>query len=86
MSVHQAISGQIEKRLLKEKEFLALDLRREEAIEETLTQAKKDPGEISVQRINQITKEMNQIAAHYRFPQRKNVTKEMIQSYINRKS
>ncbi|WP_096201333.1 DUF2533 family protein [Bacillus sp. FJAT-45350] len=80
MSVHLQIASQINKHLDGQKEFRRLDMMREEAIARTIAEAKK-VSDFSVQEINQITNEMNQLAKKFSFPVRKNVTKEMVIDY-----
>ncbi|WP_100372222.1 DUF2533 family protein [Bacillus sp. FJAT-45037] len=82
-NVHAQISEQVKNHRQAQKEFLALDAKREQAIDRVLKEAKKGLH-ISVQEINSITKEMNEIASTFYFPPRKEVTHDMILDYLHR--
>lgn len=82
MAVHLQIAEQVKKHRQAQKEFLALDAAREHAIEAVLQLARaKKPFQTN--EINRITNEMNQIATSFQFPARKQVTNDMITSYIS---
>lgn len=81
MSVHLQIAKQINSHIKGQKEFKALDERREALIDEAIAKAKSN-SEFSVNEINQVTAEMNQIGQKFNFPLRKQVTREMVLQYI----
>ncbi|MEB1808153.1 MAG: YpbS family protein [Bacillaceae bacterium] len=83
MSVHLAISKQVENHINGQREFKRLDAMREATIEKVVADA-KNGKDFSVTEINQITNEMNGIAMKFGFPTRKTVTKEMVSEYANR--
>lgn len=85
MSVHIQIAQQVKKHREAQRTFRNLDEKREEAIEKVIERAKQNE-EIDVSEINHITNEMNAIAAQYQFPTRKQVTIEMIYTYIKKKN
>ncbi|KHF41925.1 DUF2533 family protein [Halalkalibacter okhensis] len=82
MTVHLQIAEQVKKHREAQKQFLALDAQRERAIEAVLELAKSNKT-IQTTEINEITKQMNQIAMQFQFPPRKLVTPEMVTNYIN---
>ncbi|MDV2683056.1 DUF2533 family protein [Alkalihalophilus lindianensis] len=83
MSVHLQIAKQVSNHRKAQKEFLALDKKREKAIDRVLEDAKKGLH-VSVHEINSITKEMNNIASTYHFPPRKEVTIDMVRDYLTK--
>lgn len=83
MSVHLAISKQVENHINGQMEFKRLEAMREVTIEKVVADAKKG-NDFSVTEINQITNEMNGIAMKFGFPTRKTVTKEMVTEYTKR--
>lgn len=83
MSVHLKIAEQVTNHRRAQKEFLALDEKREAAIDRVVEDAKKGLH-ISLNEVNAITKEMNQIAQDFYFPPRKEVTTDMVREYINK--
>ncbi|WLD95290.1 DUF2533 family protein [Alkalihalobacillus sp. AL-G] len=86
MSVHIDISKHSQDQHQRIRTFLELDSKREYWIETALNECKdgKPFGE-SVQKINDVTKEMNEISRKGIVPLRENVTVEMIVEYCNRK-
>lgn len=83
MSVHIQISEQVKKHREAQKAFLALDQKREKAIDEMIKKARSGLP-INVTEVNKITAEMNQIANQFQFPHRKIITVEMVQDYIQK--
>ncbi|WP_017728428.1 DUF2533 family protein [Halalkalibacterium ligniniphilum] len=83
MSVHLQIAEQVKNHRKAQADFLAFDKQRELAIVETLAQAKQGKS-FSVQKINHITKQMNDIAKRFQFPTRKEVTTAMVIDYLNK--
>lgn len=83
MSVHIAISKHINKHIDAQQQFKKLDQQREFAIEATLQKAANNEPFDTVE-INRITNVMNEIGKKYNFPQRKNVTKEMVLQYLQK--
>ena len=82
MAVHLQIAEQVKNHREAQKQFLALDVSREQAIERTIELAKSGK-DIQTTEINQITEEMNRIAMKFQFPPRKLVTREMVLNYLN---
>lgn len=82
MSVHKDLAKHAEKQNTLYREFLQLDQLREAYIEEAveLCKAGKD---FSVDNINMVTKQMNQINLRI-VPHRKLVTTEMIKEYVEK--
>ncbi|WP_088102543.1 DUF2533 family protein [Halalkalibacter urbisdiaboli] len=83
MSVHLQIAEQVKNHRQAQKEFLKLDAVREQIIDQLLQQASVSE-DISVQQLNAVTKQMNQIASKFQFPLRKEVTKEMVLSFAKK--
>ncbi|OLO38856.1 hypothetical protein BTR23_11410 [Alkalihalophilus pseudofirmus] len=83
MSVHLAISKQVENHINGQTQFKKLEALREATIEKVLADA-RNGVDFSVGEINDITNEMNGIAYKFGFPTRKTVTKEMIKEYAEK--
>ncbi|MBP3951330.1 DUF2533 family protein [Bacillus suaedae] len=83
MAVHLQIAEQVKNHRQAQKDFLALDAAREQAIEAVFQLAKAGKP-FQTNEINQITNEMNQIATRFQFPARKQVTIEMINQFLTR--
>jgi len=80
MSVHKAISEHVNKQNHRINEFLALDQKREDFIEEALELCKQ--GKIfTTDKINEVTKQINEMAKQGIIPTRKQVTNEMVREY-----
>lgn len=83
MSVHLQIKKQINTFIAGEKKFQEMDARREALIEEILADAKAKK-DISLLEVNAVTEQINNLSRLHGFPMRKQVTKEMVNEYINR--
>ncbi|WP_062050007.1 DUF2533 family protein [Bacillus sp. JCM 19034] len=83
MAVHLQIAEQVKKHRQAQKDYLALDAKRERAIETVVTLAKAGKPFDTVE-INRITTEMNTIASSFQFPMRKHVTVKMVKGYISK--
>ncbi|CAM3615256.1 YpbS family protein [Marinicrinis lubricantis] len=83
MSVHKAITEHTQKMNNHLQEFLLLDAQREKAIEEAFERCKSGQP-FSVDRINQITKAINEHAKKGISPTRIYVTEQMVQEYALR--
>jgi len=80
MSVHKAITEHVNKQNKKINDFLTLDRLREESIEEAIALCKQ--GKVfSVEKINEVTNQINTLAKQGIIPTRKNVTVEMVREY-----
>ncbi|WP_408006151.1 DUF2533 family protein [Pseudalkalibacillus sp. A8] len=85
MSVHQDISKHSNEQHERVRLFAELDHKREQLIEDTLLKCKEDqPFEKELAEINQVTDQINELARKGIVPQRKNVTKEMVEEYCKR--
>ncbi|MDR9793574.1 DUF2533 family protein [Aeribacillus pallidus] len=83
--VHKEITKHSNRQHEIVKKFLHLEEKREQAIDEAVKLCEKGLH-FSVQTINEITKEMNELArATGIVPQRKYVTEEMVKEYVSRK-
>lgn len=83
MSVHKEISKHSMKQHQRVVQFKQLDFEREQAIDKAVMQMKKT-GSCSVDSINRITKQMNELAKQGIVPMRKLVTVEMVREYVER--
>ena len=84
MSVHKALSKHVNGLSLMISEFASLDQIREQLIEEACILCKAGQA-FSTDKINEVTKEMNQISMKIEnLPERKYVSVQMIQEYVNR--
>jgi hypothetical protein len=83
MSVHKAISEHSKSQNKRIGDFLRLEKLREELIEDAVSKC-KNKLPYGVEKINIITKEMNQLAREGIVPQRKTVTTEMVEEYVNK--
>ncbi|WLR53019.1 DUF2533 family protein [Bacillus tianshenii] len=82
MSVHKSITKHAESQHEKVKMFHSLEEERERAIDEAVLLCKK--GEpYSVDTINDITKQINELAKTGPTPLRKLVTTEMLEEYVS---
>ncbi|REJ25085.1 MAG: DUF2533 domain-containing protein [Bacillaceae bacterium] len=83
--VHKEITKHSNRQHEIVKKFLHLEEKREQAIDEAVMLCEKGLH-FSVQTINEITKEMNELARTTGIvPQRKYVTEEMVKEYVSRK-
>ncbi len=78
------IKEQMNNFIAAEKEYKQLDMRREQKIEEIINAAKLNK-DFSLEEINFITEQLNNLCKSYNFPIRKKVTKEMVFEFIHRK-
>lgn len=83
MEVHKAITAHSRKQNEIVKIFLQLDAQREAAIEAAIALA-SNGKHFSVDAINMVTKEINDLAKRGVAPQRKLVTADMVMEYVDR--
>ncbi|PDM40851.1 MULTISPECIES: YpbS family protein [unclassified Geobacillus] len=81
--VHEAITAHIQKQHAVIKRFAQLEAERERYIDEAVALCQNGLP-FTVTKINEITKEMNELAKHGAMPQRKYVTVEMVKEYVER--
>jgi septal ring factor EnvC (AmiA/AmiB activator) len=82
MSVHEAITKHSTKQHQILKQFLQLEGQRESYIEEAISRCKQGL-DFSTDKINNVTKEINELAKQGVVPQRKLVTIEMVKEYAS---
>ncbi|KIQ94328.1 hypothetical protein LH47_01603 [Anoxybacillus thermarum] len=81
--VHQAITAHSQKQHALVRAFIELDAKREAYIEEAVSLCQR--GEpFSVQNINEVTKQINELAKSGIVPQRKYVTVDMVKEYVQK--
>ncbi|MCA1066307.1 YpbS family protein [Rossellomorea sp. AcN35-11] len=80
MSVHKEITKHSSKQNQLVQQFMILDERREQAIEETVHRCLNEQP-FTTDGINQVTNEINALARQGVVPQRKLVTTEMVKEY-----
>lgn len=85
MEVHTAITAHSRKQNEIVKTFLQLEAQREAAIDAVVALASSGK-QFSVDAINRITKQMNELAKRGIVPQRKIVTANMVMEYVKRLS
>ncbi len=84
MSVHKALSKHVNGLSQIISDFANLDQIREQYIEEACKLC-KDGQAFSTEKINEVTKQMNQLAMQIEnLPDRKYVSVQMIQEYVNK--
>lgn len=83
MSVHKEISKHSMKQHQRVVQFTQLDSEREQAIDKAVLQM-KETGTCSVDEINRITKQINELAKQGIVPMRKLVSVEMVKEYVER--
>ncbi|MEH6932474.1 DUF2533 family protein [Bacillus sp. JJ783] len=83
MEVHKAITAHSRKQNEIVKIFLQLDAQREAAIEAAIALA-SNGKHFSVDAINMVTKQINDLAKRGVAPQRKLVTTDMVMEYVGR--
>lgn len=83
MEVHEAITAHSRKQNEVVKAFLQLDAQREAAIEAAISLASNGKS-FSVDVINMVTKQINELAKNGIAQQRKIVTEEMVMEYVGR--
>ncbi|MBL4950795.1 DUF2533 family protein [Neobacillus sp. YIM B02564] len=82
MSVHKDLIRHAQKQNQDYQSFLQLDELREKYIEEAISLCKQGKS-FSTDKINEVTRKMNSIPLRI-VPERKIVTAEMVQEYVNR--
>ncbi|MFC0297227.1 YpbS family protein [Geobacillus jurassicus] len=81
--VHHAITAHVQKQHVMLKRFAALDAERERHIAEAVERCRR--GEpFTVDGINEVTKQMNELAKSGLVPARRYVTPEMVHEYVSR--
>jgi hypothetical protein len=83
MSVHKEISQHSNRQHQRVKVFAELDMMREYYIEEAVSLCKEGQA-FTVDKINEVTKQINDLARQGIVPTRKSVTIEMVQEYVDR--
>ncbi|WP_223701972.1 YpbS family protein [Sutcliffiella deserti] len=81
MSVHKAISEHSKKQNQIVSTFLNLEQQRETYIEEAILKCKQNQP-YTTEKINNVTSRINELAKKGIAPQRKLVTKEMVEEYV----
>ena len=81
MSVHKAISEHSQRQHKAIRQFLELDAKRETLIEEALNRCRRKEA-FSVEKINEVTREINELAQSEIVPVRKYVTVQMICDFV----
>ncbi|MGD6831598.1 YpbS family protein [Sutcliffiella halmapala] len=83
MSVHKQISEHSRKQNQIVSTFLKLEQQRENYIEEAIVLCKQKKP-FTTEKINQVTKQINELARKGIAPQRMFVTKEMVEEFVSR--
>lgn len=83
MSVHHEISSHSSKQAERILGYKKLDAQREFYIEQTIEKCQRGES-FQVEEINLITEELNRYAKVHHLPDRKFVTREMIQEFCNK--
>ncbi|RBW68712.1 DUF2533 family protein [Bacillus taeanensis] len=83
MEVHRSISKHSESQHKRISLFRSLDAQRELAIEDAVRKC-QNGEEFSIEAINAVTAEINELANQGIVPTRKLVTKDMIQQYVEK--
>ncbi len=83
MSVHKEITKHVNTQNKRINEFIALDEQREYYIERALQDC-KEGNPFSLDKINEVTAKINELAKQGIIPTRKYVTIEMIKEYAGR--
>jgi predicted transcriptional regulator len=83
MEVHKAITAHSKKQNAVVTQFLKLEAQREAAIEAAVALC-QNGHPFSVDAINAVTREINELAKNGIAPTRKYVTPEMVQEYVDR--
>jgi len=83
MSVHKAISEHSRKQNQVVMNFLQLEQQREAYIEEAIVLCRKKQP-FTTEKINEVTKRINELARKGIAPQRQLVTKEMVEEFVSR--
>lgn len=85
MSVHHDISKHSNDQHARVEKFKELELKREELIESALNKCRENQSYAEIlENINGITEEMNDLARKGIVPQRKKVTKQMVEEYCRK--
>ncbi|WP_339146442.1 MULTISPECIES: YpbS family protein [unclassified Sutcliffiella] len=83
MSVHKAISEHSRKQNQVVMNFLQLEQQREAYIEEAIVLCRQNIP-YTTEKINEVTKRINELARKGIAPQRQLVTKEMVEEFVSR--
>ncbi len=83
MSVHKAITKHVEEVNSRVNYYKQLDQQRESLIEEAIFLFKAGEN-FSVDKINEVTEQMNELARLGVVPTRKKVSKQMVVEFVNR--
>lgn len=83
MSVHKDITKHVDEINKRVTDFMALDQKREEYIEEAVELCKQGKS-FSTEKINEVTRRMNNLAKQGTVPSRKMVTPEMVRDYVSK--
>ena len=83
MSVHKAISEHSRKQNQVVMNFLQLEQQRETYIEEAIVLCRQQQP-YTTDKINKVTNQINELARKGIAPQRKLVTKEMVEEFVSR--
>jgi hypothetical protein len=83
MSVHKEISEHSRKQNQVVMTFLQLEQQREAYIEEAIVHCQENKP-FTTEKINEVTKRINELARKGIAPQRKLVTKDMVEEFVSR--
>lgn len=83
MSVHLQLKKQMTNFIAAEKKYRALDMKREQKIEEVINEARHG-NTFSLVEVNTVTEEINQLSKSFGFPLRKTVTDKMVKEFVNK--
>ncbi|MDX8291707.1 YpbS family protein [Metabacillus indicus] len=83
-NVHEAITAHSKKQNAIVTKFAALEEKREALIEKAVMQCRQSEP-FSVNGINEVTAEINELAKQGIIPTRQHVTEEMVKEYVQRK-
>lgn len=81
--VHQAITAHSQKQHALVRAFVELNTKRETYIEEAIALCQRGES-FSVQKINEVTKQINELAKNGIVTQRKYVTVDMVKEYVQK--
>ncbi len=85
MNVHKAITNHVNKVNVRVKKFQALDQQREFIIEEAIALCKNEYP-FTVDNINAVTEQINELAKQGTIPTRKIVTIIMVQDFVKKEN
>ncbi|MGE6205280.1 DUF2533 family protein [Guptibacillus hwajinpoensis] len=84
MSVHKGISNQLNEKNREIKLFIQLDKEREAAIAHAVEQCEANKS-YTIERINELSLQINELAKQGSIPTRTYVTTKMVEEYVEKK-